>query len=440
MSKSLAGIKVPDLGRIPDTDKGDGRGLFISLALLTVTYAIYNLDKALVSVLLQPIKHEFALSDSALGLLTGAASTLPFLLATVPIGILADRYNRKLLLIALLALWSLFTGLAGFAQGVALLFMSRALVAFFEAGYVPVSMSVISDSCTPGRRSTALGTFAVGAPVGVFLAMAAGGYIAAEHGWRSAFFLAGIPGLVMAALLLVFLKNPRRGQFDDAPREKQEPMSIRTVLSYMVREPAIFHVVCGMVLVIVMLAAYAIWLPTFFARVHGMSLRQAGLMSAIVVGLCGAVGAAVGGMIADRVGKRGMHHRVEVAIAGTLIAGGSAAVALFTASAELALVLFAVSAFFSQFFSGPGYGLVSTLSLPAMRSTTLSVLLLIINIVSVGLGSQLVGGVSDLTRPWLGNHSIAVGIAATLVCSLWGIAHLLIARNHLKKRLPAKVA
>lgn len=113
---------------------------YATLVLLTLAYVICNLDKAMASVLLQPIKREFALSDSTLGLLTGSASTLPAVLAMIPMGLMADRFNRKTLLIVMIVLWSFSTGLAGIASSVALLFASRALVSFFEAGFAPVSM------------------------------------------------------------------------------------------------------------------------------------------------------------------------------------------------------------------------------------------------------------------------------------------------------------
>ena len=402
---------------------------YATLVLLTLAYVICNLDKAMASVLLQPIKREFALSDSTLGLLTGSASTLPAVLAMIPMGLMADRFNRKTLLIVMIVLWSFSTGLAGIASSVALLFASRALVSFFEAGFAPVSMSVISDSYHPRHRSTVLGLFAMGAPVGVFMAMAVGGFIAAEYGWRPAFFIAGLPGLIMAILIMMFLKSPQRGAYDDPNAVRQAPPPMRQAFAHIVKDKRLLHLVSGMVLVIVMMAVYAIWLPTLFARTHGMNPRQAGLASAIVFGLCGAIGAAVGGAIADRIGRRGMHRRLDVAIGGTLLAASCALAALLTSSTLGAMTLFGISAFFSSFYSGPGFGVVSSIAPPAMRSTTLALLLLVINIVSVGVGSQLVGTVSDLTHATFGQQSIAIGVGASLLCSLWDIVHLTKARH-----------
>lgn len=392
------------------------------LTVLVVSYAIYNLDKSILSILVEPIKKEFGLSDTQLSILTGLATTAPFAIACIPLGMLGDRVSRKWLLFVLIVGWSAMTGVAGLATSVALLLISRIGVGTFEAGFTPVSMSILSDSFPRSSRATAMGLFALGGPAGVFLGMAAGGFVASTHGWRAAFFLAGLPGLLVALIIMLTVREPERGRFDE--RHDGPPARFAQVFANMWHDKALFNIAMGMTTCNVTLATIAIWTPSFLIRVHEMSLRSAGLAAAIAVGVLGALGAACGGAIADRVGRRSEWKKLLVPVAGVGLSVVLGLLAFLVVDrALIAAVMVGLMAYFAQFFMGTGYGMASSLAPLAMRTATVSILLVSFNVISYGLGTLIVGAVSDATQSFAGSRSVGLGMAVATLFSVIGIFH-----------------
>jgi len=425
-------------GAIAEGGSEDRAQRWLLLLLLLVGYVIYNLDKSILSILIEPLKAEFGLSDSQIGSLTGIVTTLPAALACLPVGMLADRFNRKRLLIILVTAWSGMTALCGFARIAPHLFAARAGVGAFEVGYTPVCMSVLSDAFPPRQRATAMGVFSLGSPFGVFMGLAIGGLVASAYGWRAAFWIAGIPGLVLAALLAFAMREPERGRFDAEARTASA--SLLAVLGAMLRDRRILYVAIGMTCGAVVLAALSIWTPSFLIRRHGFAVHVAGLAAAVVVGLCGAVGAAAGGAISDRLGRAAESRRLLLPIVGPLLSAAFGAVGLIAVESGIAaLALLGAMAFFGQFYIGAGYGTMASLTAPRMRGAAMAVILLLFNFVSVSIGAMLVGTVSDLLQPTQGTHAIGLAIAASGVFSLLAAfcfwrAMRLIARDGLAPR------
>ncbi|SCW66198.1 Sugar phosphate permease [Sphingobium faniae] len=400
-----------------EQEAGGDRRWYV-LAIIVIGYAIYNLDKSIVSILIEPLKAEFALSDGQIGALTGIATSLPFALACLPVGMLADRRNRKRLLALLIAGWSSMTALGGFAVHSWHLFAARAGVGGFEAGYAPVSMSMLSDSFPRRQRATAMGIFSLGAPLGVFLGLAVGGLVAASHGWRAAMWVAGGPGLILALVIALTIREPARGRFDDLS-ERPEPARLSAALSHFWRNAVVFHVGWGMTCGAIMLAAISVWTPSLLIRVHDFDVRQAGLGAALVVGLCGALGAAIGGIISDRLGARKETLRMAMPIFGPLVSMLFILGACFVDDGILALILLGPAAFFGQFYIGAGYAAATSYTPVRMRGATMAVLLIAFNLISHNMGAMLVGTLSDVLRPEFGGRSIAIGMALTSIFSLF---------------------
>ncbi|MBV7495084.1 MFS transporter [Pseudomonas sp. PDM24] len=414
----------------PEADTG--RPWYV-LFLLSCGYMVYTLDKQVISVLIEPIKAEFGISDTTISLLAGLASTAPFALACIPVGMLADRINRKNLLVTLIIAWSLMTGMAGLATSILLLILSRVGVGAFESGFSPLSLSILSDTFQRRRRATAMGLFALGSPAGAFLGLALGGYIAATHGWRAAFFIAGLPGLLLALLIAFTVREPRRGQYDP-PEQLTGSVPLRQVLAHIWRDRALCNILMGMVFCAVVPAAITIWSPSFLIRVHGMDIRQAGLAASLAVGLCGAAGAAAGGFIADRLGRIEEWRKLISPVLGTLLSSVLAVLTFVVVSdAVAAVVCLALVAFFSQFFIGTGYGVTTTLCPPALRGTTLSILLMAFNFGSFGLGTLLLGMLSDHLKPWAGNTAIAYGMLGSVLFSILGSGFIARAMWHMRR-------
>lgn len=402
------------------------------LTLLILGYMVYTLDKQIISVLIEPIKMELGISDTTIGLLAGPAATVPFALACIPIGMLADRVNRTRLLVALIVVWSLLTGMAGLATSVLLLFISRIGVGAFEFGFSPLSLSLISDTFDRNRRASAMGLFALGAPTGAFLGLAVGGYVAAVHGWRAAFFIAGVPGLLVALLLAFTTREPLRGRFDFlAQQHPSMPLSL--IIRHIWGDRALLNILLGMVFCAVVPAAITIWTPSLLIRVHGMDVKQAGLASAIAVGLCGAGGAAVGGLIADRLGRQQEWRRLIAPILGTLLCAAFGVFAFIAAKDALTCaILVGLVAFFAQFFIGTGYSVITTLCPAAIRGATLSILLMALNFGSFGLGTFLLGLLSDALRGWAGNDAIAFSMLSSVLFSAVGVLFIMRSMKHMR--------
>lgn len=404
------------------------------LGLLIVCYGIYNLDKSVISVLIEPLKHSFGMTDTQVGLLTGAASSVPFAIACVPVGVLADRRSRKVLLVVMIAIWSLVTGSAGLASSIPALFLARIGVGAAEAGYTPTAMSLLTDYFPPRLRATALGAFGLGAPLGLFMGMGLGGIVAAHYGWRAAFFIAGLPGLLIAMLLALTVAEPARVAHVDYVGQEKAERGFSAALTAVFRDRALFHVIAGMVLSIMPAAGFAVWLPSFFVRVHGLDLRQAGFASALIFGIFGSAGATLCGILADRVGRDAAHRRLLVPIVGILTAVPVGIIGLLIVpSTMLAILALAPMAFLLQSMVGTGYGLCSSLAPQRVRGTVLSLLLVAINLVSYAVGAQVVGAVSDLTSHAYAAGSISLGLAANFVFALWGAAHFQRARIVLRR-------
>lgn len=429
---SASPVSRPDEAELPAIP----RKAWTSLLLLTICYAIYTLDKSVVAVVIEPLKREFQLNDSDVGLLTGLASTLPFLVTCIPLGMLADRVNRKWLLIALVVLWSLSTALGGFATSLMFLALSRAAVAAFEAGFTPLGLSILSDRFPPRRHPSAIGVFNVGAMLGVFLGLSIGGVVAAEYGWRWVFFIAGIPGLIMGLFLALLETDPPRGAYAVASQlavPAARP-KLRDVFIELARSPVALCCAAGLVLCSALPAALSTWLPSFLIRVHELPVQQAGL-SAALIGLVSAIGAGTGGALADWLGRRDPARKLLAPIVGCLAAAFLCMAGLLVAgSAGQSVFLMAVGGFITSFYAGVGYACVLGNMPATMRSTAAAIVLVATNLIAGGLGNLQVGLVSDLTADAAGSASLSYGLASILVFNLAGSAVFWLAMRHMRKR------
>lgn len=429
---TAASAKKPD-------DEGQAaipRQAWVSLLLLTLCYSIYALDKSVVAVVIEPLKHEFRMTDGQVGLLTGLVSTLPFLVTCIPLGMLADRVNRKWLLVALVSLWSVSTAFGGFATSLMFLALSRAAVAAFEAGFTPLGLSILSDRFPPRRHPTAMGIFNVGPMFGVVLALSIGGMVAATYGWRWAFFLAGIPGLIMALILALVETDPPRGAFKSAAERATVSARPRLgeVVSALLRSRVSIYCAAALVLCSALPNAISIWLPSFLVRVHQMPLQQAG-MAAAAIGLMMALGAGTGGIFADWLGRRDPARKLLAPILGCSGATLLCVVGFLFVDASLpAILLLATGGFITTFYGGVGYAFLLGNMPAAMRSTTAAIVLVVTNVLAGGLGSLLVGVVSDLSLNFAGSASLAYGLASTLVLNLAGAGTFWLAMRQLRRQ------
>jgi MFS family permease len=242
------------------------------LGLLTVIYALNFLDRTIFNVLIEPIKKEFALSDTTMGLLAGFGFVLFYSVLGIPIARLADRFNRRNIVAVALAFWSAMTVFCGMAQSVTTLALARIGVGIGESGGTPASQSIIADLFSKNERPRALGVYAIGTYLGVFLGYFIGGYINQYYGWRMAFYTAGLPGIALAAVLWLTISEPKRG----AMAETFTPEPIGPTLGFLASQRTFVILLVGCCLTTYTNYATSAWIPPFLARVHHLSSAEIG--------------------------------------------------------------------------------------------------------------------------------------------------------------------
>lgn len=247
-----------------------GARAWYTLSVLALVYAFNIADRFVVSSLIEPIKSELSLSDSAIGFLTGTALAIFYTGMGIPLGMIADRVDRRKLVALSLGLWSLMTAVSGAANTFGQLLLARIGVGVGEAGGTPASQSMIADLFPPSRLVLANTLFTIGAAVGSMLGAIAGGNIAAAWGWRSAFIALGIPGVVLALLVRFTVREPAR---EAKPQKDHEPQpTLRTTLNFIKGQRSLLHILGGAAVLTYWGWGLLWWTPAFFSRTHHLGV------------------------------------------------------------------------------------------------------------------------------------------------------------------------
>lgn len=392
-----------------------------SLFVLTLIATVQFFDRALMVVVMEPLKREFALSDSQLGVLAGLSYAAAFALAGIPLGWLADRVNRRRLLAGLLALWSVLVAGAAAAGGFWSLLLVRMGVGAMDAGGQPCSVSMIADLYRREQRAGAVAVFFAGVPLGMLLGFLGGGLIAGTYGWRAGFAVAAVPGALLVLALWLTVPEPRRGAADEATTPGAAP-PLRTALAFMRTQQSLVLIIAASVLVTATSSAMMSWIGSLLVRTHGLSLPQVGLMMALCMGGAGAVGTLAAGSLADRLGRHDMRWQPRLmALAAALIAVLGSAVCLLptVAGVALALALFAMCV---AGLNGPTYALTQSLVGVRMRGVSMSVLIVLLNLIGVGVGPTLAGVLSDAFASRFGPDSVRWAMVCVLALNLPAVA------------------
>lgn len=263
------------------------------LVMLTIVYAFNFIDRQILVILQEPIKADMGLSDAQLGLLSGFSFALIYVTAGIPIAWLADRSNRRNIVSLALAVWSGMTAISGFAQNYTHLLLARIGVGLGEAGGSPPAHSMISDYFPPEQRGRALSFYSTGIYVGILFGFMFGGVLAESFGWRMAFLLVGIPGVLFALVLWLTVREPVRGGWDQAGEAEQRP-SLAETLSLLRNRPSFWYIALACALT--SFSSYGIgnFFPSFLIRSHGLGIAEVGVILALVSGLTGALGTYLG--------------------------------------------------------------------------------------------------------------------------------------------------
>ena len=403
-----------------------------------ILIGLFNyIDRQSLAILQIPIKRDLGLSDTQLGALTGLAFAFLYTSMALPIARLADRSNRTILIAIALGVWSLMTAASGLAVGMITLVITRMGVAFGEAGCAPTSHSLISDYFPRAQRATAIGMWTLTFPIGTMLGFVAGGWLTTAFGWREAFAVLGLSGLVLVPLVLLTVREPKRGAMDVAAVAVEQPSwidSIRTLWSLR----AFRHATFAGALVDYTLYATLNWNAPFYNRVFGLSMTEIATHMALLSGLGGGLGVYLGGALVDRLGRRDARWYMWVPAIAALAAVPVMVIQYFTALPQLSLLAGFIPALCLSSFLAPLVATGQMLVPATLRAFTSAVLALVVNIVGLGLGPLVTGMLSDLliAHYGLGNDSLRYAITASAVAALWGAAHFLRAATFIRNELP----
>lgn len=416
--------------RSPDRPEFSWTWRLPALALLFLVSLLNYMDRFALGILLPAMKKELVLSDAELGVLAGGIVSMVYVIAALPLGRLADRYSKRLVIATAVAVWSVMTAICGLASNFTQLAIARILVGIGQAGATAPSNALIADLIPKQYRATGLSIYALGLPAGVLLSFLAGGLISEGSGWRTTLILFGLPGLLLAAAVAFALPDARHSTDKPASavaaaRGATPPM--RGVIRDLLAKPSFVHVSLASGLFTVAWIGLLSWLPSFFIRTFALSVSEVGARLGLVLGLGQAFGILVGGILGDNLGRRDTRWYLWLCAAASLSATPFIALAMSASSTATALIALLPLFGFGLLQGAPAMAVVQSIAPPDARSVTASTYLLFVNVIG-GFGSQSIGLISD----WLttqGNDR-PLGSALTIVvivCSIWSSLHFWIA-------------
>jgi len=397
-------------------------------------YTFNFIDRQILSILLEPIKQDLGLSDTALGMLTGFAFALFYATLGIPIARLADRGNRRNIIAWSLTIWSAMTALSGIAQNFWHLLIARIGVGVGEAGCSPPAHSMIADYFPAENRATALGIYSLGIPVGILFGFIAGGWLNEFFGWRVAFFVVGVPGILLALLVRWSLREPDRGMAEGRQANADQP-GIMETFTYLYQKPSFRHMAIGGGLTAFVGYGIVTWVPSFLIRSYGMDTGEVGTYLGLILGIPGGIGIALGGYLADRYGAKDTRWYLWVVTVALLIAVPITVGVYLSSSATASLLFLILPVLLGNFYQATTFSQAQGLVPLRMRAVAAAVLLFILNIIGLGAGPQMVGVVSDLLAPTYGDESLRYALLALSFVNIWAAYHYYLAGKTLKQDL-----
>ncbi|MEP0392181.1 MAG: MFS transporter [Erythrobacter sp.] len=423
----------------PNTGFGTpGYRAYVLGALLTV-YVFNFIDRTIVNILTEPIKLSFGLEDWQMGLLGGPAFAVLYTFLGIPIARAAERYNRVLIIAGAVIIWSLFTALCGFAASFLMLFLFRVGVSIGEAGCTPPAQSLIADYFHPSRRATAVSTYALGVPLGGMLASVFGGQLAGidgaafgawvssiglgslfgdldwsqVEGWRIAFVLVGLPGILLGLLVWRSIKEPPRGYTDPAALQGLEKVSFGEALKVLMKKPAYRHVVFGAMLASFVGYGVNQFTTSFLIRTHGLTIQQASILFGVILGLMAGIGVFASGWLADRMSKRYPNALSWLPAIGMAASVPLYAFGFISNNLWFAMPSLMIAAMIHYFYLGPMYAVSGAVVDSRMRATSVAITLFVVNLLGYGLGPLVIGGLSTyLNSVFLDGYSLGLTLEA----------------------------
>jgi MFS family permease len=412
----------------------------LALALLTAISTIGFIDRIILNVLVEPIKAEFHLSDTQMGLVGGLA----FAVLNVALGLYVARIaerQRRLTLVAIgTLLWSIATALCGMAGNFIQLVLARIGVGVGEAVGLPSSSSIISDYFPRHKRATALSVLLLAPPLGAFLGSAGGALVAQAHGWRMAFFIAAIPGILLALAIHWLVAEPVRGQHDGLEGDDSVP-PMTQVIARIWQRHSLRHLLIGSSIAAMVGFGLNAFLAAFLARRFGFSLVEAGVTAGMIASLPAALSVVGAGWLCDRLAVRDARIYALLPAGTLLLAAPLYAFAISRDSVALVIGLIGLCALVQYCYLGPTSGVFQNMMHPRMRATSAAFTSMVYALVGSGLGPLFIGVMSDHFSPKALLPGVGLGQAMAVAALLyvWAAAHYLLASRSIRAEMALKL-
>ena len=397
-----------------------------TLLLLLSMNILSFMDRQLPAILMPSIRKELMLSDSQIAFVMGLSFVLFYASVGLFLGRLADRFPRRIIISSCITLWSAMTALTGLATSFSHIALARFGVGFGEAGLSPSSQSLISDLYPAKRRTTALAVYALGIPLGGLCAFFIGGWLNEAVGWRATFLIMGVPGLILGALAFFTLRETVRGQADGMTMGEKPPPLREVFKAYWTARSYRFCVFAtgfsGFTY-----GAVTHWAPSFLSRSYDMHSFAIGSWMAPAIGIGGGIGTLLGGRIVDKLRQRDLRWIGWVPAIALACCIVPVAVAFGQNNVYLSIVMLFVPVILAPMHLAPFSSIVQGIGNARMRGTGAAMSLLITTLIGSGIGSQLIGLVSDLLKPGYGEESlryvllILVPTGATITALLFAL-------------------
>jgi MFS family permease len=388
------------------------------LVLLTLIYGLNFLDRTIFNVLIEPIKREFQLSDTAMGLLAGFGFVLFYSLLGMPVARFADRANRRNIVAVAFAFWSAMTALCGMAQSITVLTLARIGVGIGESAGTPASQSIVADHFNKDERPRALGIFAIGTYLGVFLGYFVGGWVNQYYGWRAAFLVAGLPGILLAILFRLTVQEPRRGAADGVISPPSEALG--PTFSFLFSQKTFVIVLIGFCLTSYLNYATAAWIPPFLARVHHLTSAQVGTYAGTFKGLFGIAGTLLGGFFVARISRDDDRWKLWAPAIMSGLAGPVFAFCMLTPSFGTMIAMLGLTSLLVGFHLGPIFAIAQTVAKPSMRALAAATVLLTATCFGQGVGPLVVGALNDSWKSQYGVDAVRYSMLSCSIATILG--------------------
>ena len=403
------------------------------LIMMCLVYTLSIADRYVVSTVLDPIKNDLHLTNLGVSLLTGMAFGVFYIILGFPLSWMIDRYNRRRIVAVCLVLWSVMTAVCGLARTAFEFFLARVGVTVGEAGGTPGANSLLSDYFPATRRAMALTVFSLGAPIGAWLGYNVAGAIADQHGWRSAFFALGLPGVLAGLAVWLTVREPRRGCLDSG-KQGLAP-SVKTTMRFMWQQRSAVHTMMGTAVCALWGWGLMFWTPAFLQRTYHLTVGQASDVTQNMHLWGGGLATVATGWLMARSTMIDARRIVWVLAAGIGIATVASGVFYYTRDLALGKAMLWIFIPSIYFYIGPGFGLLNNLAPCHMRAMFCAMVLFLANLGNLVITPNVIGALADwfLTYHLSDADALRLAMLCIVPTGLWATAHLYLAARDILK-------